>query len=61
MDESQVRERLVLQRDRARDERDEYLSIIRKLLALEDGPRSAHFDRAWTRAMETAREVVGSR
>jgi hypothetical protein len=53
-----IRETLVLQRDRARYERDQYLSIIRKLVILEDAPRSAHYHRAWSHAMETAREVV---
>jgi len=53
--DGQVREMLVLQRDRARVERDEYLSIIRRLLAVEDAPRSVHSQRAWTHAVETAR------
>jgi len=56
--ESAIREKLVRQRDEARCERDEYLSIIRGLLALEDAPRSVHYHRAWTRAVDTAREVV---
>jgi hypothetical protein len=53
-----IREQLVLQRDRARYERDEYLSIIRKLVTLEDAPRSVHYHRAWSHAMETARAAV---
>ena len=57
--ESQILEKLVLQRDRARFERDHYLSIIRMLVALEDGPRSVHDDPAWTQALEAAREVAG--
>jgi hypothetical protein len=57
--ESQILEKLVLQRDRARFERDQYLSIIRMLVALEDGPRSVHHDRARTQAVEAAREVAG--
>jgi hypothetical protein len=57
--ETAIREKLVRQRDQARDERDAYLSVIRKLLALEDGPRSVHHQRAWTHAVQTAREVIG--
>jgi len=53
-----IREQLVLQRDRARHERDEYLSIIRKLVTLEDAPRSVHYHRTWSRAIEMARAVV---
>jgi len=53
-----IRETLVLQRDRARYERDQYQSIIRKLVILEDAPRSVHYHRAWSHAMETAREAI---
>jgi hypothetical protein len=56
--ESSIREKLVLQRDRARSERDEYLSIIRKLAVVNDGPRSIHYNRAWMSALETARAAI---
>jgi hypothetical protein len=48
----------VLQRDRARGERDEYRSIIRKLVVVNDGPRSIHYSRAWVSALETARAAI---
>jgi hypothetical protein len=56
--EAEIREALVRQRDQARDERDRYRSIITELLALEEGLHSVHYDRAWTRAVETARGVI---
>jgi len=56
--ETEIREALVRQRDQARDERDRYRSIIMELLALEEGLHSVHYDRAWTRAVETARGLI---
>jgi hypothetical protein len=53
--ETAIREKLVRQRDQARDERDRYRSIITELLVVEHAPRS---DRAAIAAWETAREVI---
>jgi len=53
--ESEIREALVRQRDRAREERDRYRSIIAELLIVQNAPRS---DRASIAAWETAREVI---
>jgi hypothetical protein len=58
LSETEIREALVRQRDRARDERDRYRSILAELLALEEGLHSVHYDRGWTRAVETARGVI---
>jgi hypothetical protein len=51
---------LVYQRNQARDERDRYLALIRKLIALDEAPRSVHYSRAWQAALEDARDAVGN-
>jgi hypothetical protein len=51
-------ENLVFQRDQARHERDEYLAVIRRLVELDEAPRSIHYRRAWTSALEDAREAI---
>lgn len=51
-------EQVIFQRNQARHERDEYLSVIKKLVALEDCPRSIHYSRAWESALQSAREAI---
>jgi hypothetical protein len=51
-------EKLVLQRDEARDERDRYLALIRKLVELDGAPRSIHYNRAWDAAVQDARDAI---
>lgn len=58
MASSVVLEKVVYQRDQARDERDRCLALIRKLVELDGAPRSVHFGRAWQNALEDARDVL---
>ena len=60
MPSSLTLEMLVYQRNQARDERDRYLALIRKLIALDEAPRSVHYSRAWQAALEDARDAVGN-
>jgi len=53
--ETATQEKLVQQRDEARDERDRYRSIITELVVLEDAP---HSDAASVAAWESARKMI---
>jgi len=53
--ETVIREKLVRQRDQAREERDRYRSILTELLVVQHAPRT---DRASIAAWETARELL---
>jgi hypothetical protein len=56
--ETAIREKLVRQRDQARDERDRYRSVITELVVVQNAPRSDRSDRASIAAWETARAVI---
>ena len=52
-------ERLIRQRNEAREERDSLLDVVKLLVRLQDGPRSVHYHGAMERAWDCAREAIG--